>query len=180
MKTGIFRTLSSVALGLMVLASNAQEMGPPAELKVLEPMLGSWTGKLDYDMMGEKGAMDIKITYSWEGMMLKGVQDYTMGEFKMNETSFTFWNDKTKKVTTHFYATFAPTPRIETLSMKGQSQVWLGEPWTVAPGMDVIGRATITVNPDKTTMDYLLEFQEGDKWNKVIWGVLKKAPAASK
>ena len=46
----------------MVLASNAQEMGPPAELKVLEPLLGSWTGKLDYDMMGEKGAMDIKIT----------------------------------------------------------------------------------------------------------------------
>lgn len=175
MRTGYLRTLFGAALGLAAWSASAQEMGPPAELKVLEPLLGTWTGKLDYDMMGEKGAMDMKMTYAWEGMMLKTVQDYTMGEFKMNETSFTFWNDKTKKVTTHFYASFVPTPRVETLTMKGQSQVWMGEPWTVAPGMDIVGRATVTVNSERTAMDYLLEFQEGEKWNKVIWGTLKKA-----
>ena len=156
-------------------AFGAQEptMAPPPELKKLQFLVGEWTGKMKWSMPGMTEASDMPFKVEWEGQFLKTTSTMTMAGMSMVETAYIGWDAKRKDYTSWTFTNFAPQPRIEHGKFEGDKFVSVSEPWDVGMGEPTTGRATITKVTD-IMVNFMLEFKEGDKWNKVAEGTFTK------
>jgi hypothetical protein len=139
------------------------EMGPPAEIKKLDWMLGEWTTKTSFTMP-EMGPMNVTMTVKcdYDGQFLRQTVINDFDGIKMTETFYLGYDEATKKYVSYAFTNFAPTPRIERGTMTGDVMTMVSDPWT-AGGMTHVSRATQTkLNND--TMKLKLEFQVDGKW----------------
>ncbi|SRR5581483_3736159 len=171
------RTASILFATIVSAVCFAQQMNmePPAELKKLSWVLGSWSGTLNWTApdMQMSGTMTWKA--EWENQFLKMTTVTEMSGMKMVETSYTGWNAKKKSYDSYTFTNFAPTPRIEHGTLTGDKFVSISEPWEVGGSpTPTVGRATLVKKSD-TEATMILEFKEGEKWTKVAEGTFKKA-----
>lgn len=159
-------------------AATAQmpEMGPPAELKKLDWMIGEWTGSVNWTMEGMEGEMTHNLKHEWEGQFMKMTATGEMMGMTFTEVSYLAWDAKEKKLVSWTFTSFAPLPRIEKGTITGNTIVFISDPWDVPGGGPTVSRATLIKKSD-SEMTLLLEFKEGDSWSKVGDGVYKKKPA---
>lgn len=154
----------------------AQEMSdqPPAELKKLEWLIGTWTGKFDWSMEGMESSVDMTWTNSWDGTFMKGVSTMDMMGMMIKETSYLAWDKGKNQYSMWTFTNFAPMPRIEHGKLEGDKVITISEPWDVGmPGGPTVSRATL-IRLSANEMDFLLEFKMGDSWTKAASGRLKK------
>ena len=146
----------------------AQDMSPSPEFDKVKWMLGEWTGTMKMSMPGTP-EMEYATTMKSEmdGFFMKFSSDMEVEGMKMTESGYMGWDEKLGKFKAWTFATFAPTPRIETATVNGDSVVYVSEPWEV-PGMPAATTSRVTVSKDGASgMKMLLEFREGDGWMKV-------------
>ncbi len=147
------------------------------EMKALEPMLGVWTGTVKWFQGGIEGQMQASMTNSMDGPFMKTTGEFLMGQMKMTETAFTWWDKKAKLYKTQAYASFADQPRTESGTFKNNTMVMTSEPWDFGMG-PTRTRATLTMKSGGT-MSFLLEFELNKKWEKSAEGTLTKAQTAT-
>lgn len=163
----LFAIVSAAAL------SGAQDMTPPKELKKLDWMLGTWSGKMKWTMPGMGGDAEMKFTATMEGMFQKQVSTMTMDGQETLEVSYLGYDPKKKVYTCWTFTNFAPTPRVDRITMSGNKTVFISQPWEVGmPGGPTTSRATLIRSGNKISMT--LEFMMGKKWSKVASGSFSK------
>lgn len=116
--------------------------------------------------------MDMETRYDGKFVYSESVMD--MMGMKMVEKAFLSYDAATKSYKSYTFTNWAATPRIETLTVKGDVLVFLSEPWDGGDGKLTSSRATMT-KVSATEAKFLLEFKDGDKWNKVGEGTFKKS-----
>ncbi|MCH8275347.1 MAG: hypothetical protein IH851_11215 [Armatimonadetes bacterium] len=156
--------------------AQAPEMGPPAELKKLDWMIGEWTGKWNWTMEGMEGEMTHNVKYEWEGQFMKMTASGEMMGMTFTEVAYTAWDAKEKKLVSWTFTSYAPMPQIDRGTMTGNTIVYISDPWDV-PGHDGSVSRACWVKMSDSEMTLLLEFKEGDSWLKAADGVYKKKPA---
>lgn len=167
MKRNALSLLATVALSAL---SAAQMVPPPAELKQLEPYLGSYEGVATTTM----GDMKIHMKSEWAeaGMFFKTVSTMKVGEIAFTETMFTGWDSKLKKFKSYAFQSMVPAPRIEITEIKGDTLTAISEPWEMM-GMTYTSRGTSKKLKDGN-IEFKLEFKMGDSWQEQGKAVLKK------
>jgi hypothetical protein len=146
----------------------AQDMSPSPEFEKIKWMLGEWTGttKMSFPGMPEMESATI-MKNEMDGFFMKFSSDMEMGGMKMTENGYMGWDEKLGKFKTWTFTSFAPTPRIETATVSGDSVVYVSEPWEV-PGMPSATTSRVTVSKNGANgMKMLLEFKDGENWMKV-------------
>lgn len=126
-------------------------------------------------MAAQGSEMDMKITmtYSMEGQFLKCITISDFGIMKMEEVGYLGYNAEKKQYKMWTFSNMSPDPRIETGAMVGDKLVMTSEPWTIM-GQSMIGRGTLE-KKDEKTLNFLLEFKEGDKFTVASNIVMKKS-----
>ncbi len=169
----IFSVLMLMSVGA-VYAAQEPVMAPPPELKKMQFMVGEWTGKMKWTMAGVPAeSSDMPFKVEWAGQFLKTSSTMTMAGMSMVETGYIGWDAKRKDYTSWTFSNFAPMPRIEHGKFEGDKFISVSEPWDTGMGEPTVGRATTTKVTD-IMISFLLEFKEGDKWNKVAEGTFTK------
>lgn len=156
------------------LGARAQMPAPQTpELDKLAWMVGEWTADVDWTMPGmpaSKAPMTFKVTR--EGMFYRATSVMEMEGMKFTEDGYIGWDAEKKKYGMWTFTNFAATPRIEWATYEKDVMVSVSEPWANPMGPALTSRATMTKKGE--AIDFVLEFKEGDKWNKVAAGVFKK------
>lgn len=152
----------------------AQLVQAPAELKKLDWLLGTWEGKVAWTMPGMSGDSTMTMKSEWDGAFFKSVSTTDMGGMKSVETGYG-WYDKDKKLYKFCtFTNFAPTPRFESGTFENDTLTMVSDPWeTGMPGPATVARATM-VKKSATEATFMLEFKNGDKWDKVAEGKFLK------
>lgn len=164
-----------LAVSLCIAAlSSAQTSEAPAEIKSLDWMIGEWTAAIKWSMMGMNADGPITWKVEKEGPFMKQSTVMEMLGSKMTESSYLGWDAKKKKYWMHSYTNFAPTPRIEWGEQKGDVMILISDPWEVSSptGAATVSRSTMTRKGEE--VHFVLEFKNGEKWDKVGEGVFKK------
>lgn len=159
----MLKRFSIILLLLAVVGVANAQMEPPAELAKFSHYLGDWTGKGTYEFMGEKGDMTQKTKVTMEGQFLKMVTVSDIGGMNMTETSYVGWDAGKKAYMSYTFTNFAPTPRIEKITIKADgSELWECDGWETGMGMTK-SRVTMTPKGDKAMSMKLEMFNDG-KW----------------
>jgi hypothetical protein len=131
---------------------------------------------MKWTMPGTPPGMESKDSWKveMEGQFLKMTSKTDFGMFQMTETSYLGWNAVAKKYDCWVFSNMAPAPRIEHGGFVGDAWVMESEPWATGDAAPpTTGRVSMTKKSD-TEMQVLLEFKNGDKWDKVSEGTLTK------
>ncbi|MCH8273970.1 MAG: hypothetical protein IH851_04200 [Armatimonadetes bacterium] len=168
--------LCVMAVGASMAQEQMPEMGPPAELKKLDWMIGEWSGSMNWTMEGMEGEMTLALKNEWEGQFMKTTATGEHMGMTFTEVAYMAWDAKEKKLVSWTFASFAPMPRIEKGTMTGNKIVFISEPWDVPDGGLTVSRATMMKKSD-TEITFVLEFQVDGSWSKVADGGWKKKPA---
>ena len=147
-------------------------MDPPKEISDLKWCLGEWSGTMHWSMQGQESDSPSKLKIDFDGQFLREVSTQEMMGMSLVETAYMGWNEKEKRYDCWAFSNFAPTPRVEHGTVDASKWVFESEPWTVM-GQVTVGRSTVTRVSD-TEMKMTLEFKDGDNWNKVAEGTMKK------
>lgn len=161
-----------IAVAAVAICAQTPDMGPSAELKKLDWMLGEWTGKMNMDMMGSKFESVQNVKCEWDGKFMKTTSVMDVMGMKMTESMYMGYDPKTKKYTTHSFTNFSPYPRIETGELVGNKFVSISQLWEVDGMAPTTSRATLWLEGKALKMT--LEFKEGDKWTVVGSGSMTK------
>ena len=163
-------------LAAFAAAASAQMPEVSAQVKALDWMLGEWSGTVKWTMMGTESETKMDWKGEREGLFLKRSTTTEVMGMKMTEIGYSGWDPSKKKYWTHIYTNFAPGPRFEQGELKGDVFVSVSEPWDTGSGSGLTtGRATFTKKG--ADIHYILEFKNGDKWDKVAEGTFKKKTA---
>lgn len=146
---------------------------PPAEVSALKWMVGEWTSKMHWTMEGQEMDVDMTLKNEFEGQFLKQTSVTDMMGMKFNEVGYLGYDKAKKKYFMYTFTNFGPTPRIEWGTFENNRMVMISEPWDAGMGAPMTSRATLTKKSD-TEVHFLLEFKNGDKWDKVGEGTFKK------
>ncbi len=172
------RLLISLMFATAATAAFAQQMPdltPPAELKKLDWMLGTWTGTMAMDMEGMKFDSVGTMKIDYDGKFMRTVSAQDMMGMKMTESMFLSYNAAKKEYVSWAYTNFSSNPRIEHGNFEGEKFVMISEPWV----MDVSPEPTISrstfLKKSATTVLFTLEFKMADKWVKVGEGLFTKS-----
>lgn len=166
-----FFTLLAV-LAVVPAFAQVPDTEPPAELKKLDWLTGTWTGSGNMSMQGMEMSFSVKMTNSWDGQFAKSVSEMDYGVMKMTETLLMGWDAKKGQYFAAAYTNMAPMPRIEHGKLEGDSLVMVSEPWEVM-GQAHVSRATMK-KVDATTLEFTLEFKNGEAWETASKITLKK------
>jgi hypothetical protein len=169
------RLLSLLAFALAAIPAFAQMPETPAEITKLAWAVGDWEGTMKWTMAGMPPGSESKDTWKVEidGQFIKSTATTDMMGMSMKETSFVGWDAANNRYNGWGFSNWAPTPRIDHGTVNGDVWVMESEPWVVGGEAPTVGRSTVTRKSD-TEMTYLLEFKDGDKWNKIAEGTFKK------
>lgn len=170
------RWILAATLLLVTVFAHAQapSMEPPAELKKLDWMIGEWSGNVKMSMEGMDMEGVMTYSLSWSGQFIKGISVWDVQGMKMTEDMYMGWDPQKGKYSSYTFTNFAPTPRIEWGESKGDTTVWMSEPWITSPGQPAtLSRVTLT-KVSGSEMKFLLEFKAGDQWQKIGDAVFKK------
>ena len=170
------RLFFAAALLLTSVFATAQvpNMEPPAELKKFEWMLGDWSGNVKMSMEGMELEGVMTYSMSWYGQFMKGSWVWDGMCMKMTDEGYVGWDAAKGKYSSYTFTNMSPVPRIEWGEIKGDSVIWVSEPWVTSPeAPPTISRATLTKRPGNQ-MKFVLEFKEGDQFTKVGEAVFKQ------
>lgn len=168
------RYLALLCLFVLGTAALAQpSMAPPAEIRKLDWMLGTWEGSFNWDMEGTKSVATMKMVIDIDGQFQRQVTTMEMSGMKITETAYLGWNAEKKKYGMYTFTNFSPEPRIEWGDEKNGEMIFFSEPWNSGMPEKTSSRATLKKLNDKE-VSMVLEFRAGDKWTKVADGTFKK------
>lgn len=171
------RTLLAAVVALSCAAFGSAQMPsmePGPEMKKLDWIIGDWVGEISMSAMGMDMSGTSTYKVSWHGQQMKIDSVQVLMGMEMPETSFTAWNPETKKYEYWGYSHMAPMPRHEVGELKDGKLVMVSDPWTVM-GQTTVSRSTMWLDGEK--LKFLLEFKEGDSWNKVGDGTFTRKSA---
>lgn len=126
-------------------------------------------------MTAQGSEMDMKMTmtFAMEGQFLKSTTISDFGVLKMEEVGYLGYDAEKKQYKMWTFTNVSPEPRFESGNMVGDKLVMISEPWGIM-GQSVIGRGTLE-KKDEKTINFLLEFKEGDKYTVASKLDLKKS-----
>ncbi|MCW5935985.1 MAG: FABP family protein [Fimbriimonadaceae bacterium] len=156
------RLLTVAALATASFVARAQDFEPPAELKKLDWMIGSWSGSGKMAMQGMEMDFTAKVACSWEGQFMKLVSETDFGMLKMTETMFLGWSPTDSQYIAYSFTNISPEARIETGSLEGDTMTMVSQPWNVM-GDSSVARTKVG-KKSATKLLFKLEFKEGDDW----------------
>lgn len=155
------------------LALGQDQNAPHPELNKLSWQLGTWEGNVKWSMPG----MDDEMTMAWtsvmDGNFMKSTSTMDMMGQKVTETGYLTWDAKQSRYSYWTFTNFAHMPRVEHGTLDGDKMVMISEPWDAGMGEATVSRATVAKKGD-TELTFLLEFKQGETWNKVAEGTFKK------
>lgn len=167
--------LGALMLALSAAMASAQMPGPSDEIKKLDWMLGEWTGSVKWnlpEMPEMTAAMTVKT--DWDGNFLRSTSSSDMGGMAITESCYIGWDPGAKRYTMWTFTNFGQMPRIEHGNLDGDKLVTVSEPWDVGmPGGPTVSRVAMH-KKSATEMTFILEFKNGDKWDKVGEGSFSK------
>jgi hypothetical protein len=167
------KRLLTVALFLIpMVAALAQDMSSPKQVTDLGWMVGKWSGSGKMAFGGQETAMTTTMTVSFDGQFLKLVSTDASSQYKATKTSMIGWDAAKSQYVSYSFINFAPTARIAHGKMDAGKLVMVSDPWE-AEGMTMVLRETMSKLSD-TKCGLILEFKNGDKWDKSMDYVLTK------
>lgn len=146
---------------------------PPAEVTAMKWMVGEWTSKVHWTMEGQEMDADMTLKNEFEGQFLKQTSTMDMMGMKFTEVGYLGYDKAKKKYYMYTFTNYGPTPRIEWGTLENNKMVMISEPWDAGMGAPMTSRATLTKKSD-TEVHFVLEFKNGDKWDKAAEGTFKK------
>ena len=146
---------------------------PPAELKKLDYLIGSWTGEGDFAVSGLELKVKVETTTSWDGQFIKQVSKMDFGMMVTTETMYIGWDPKKSEYTAYAFTNSAPTPRIERGKLGEDGKlVMTSDPWEIM-GQAVASRATSWKKSDSEA-GFILEMKMGEEWTKASEVTMKR------
>ncbi len=172
------RILISLMFATAATTAFAQQMPdltPPAELKKLDWMIGTWTGTMPMDMEGMKfdsvGTMKIDM----DGKFMRTVSVMDMMGMKMTESMFLGYDSAKKQYVSWAYTNMSANPRIERGNFEGDRFVMTSDPWVMDMSPEASVSRSTFLKKSATTALFTLEFKMADKWVKVGEGLFTKS-----
>jgi hypothetical protein len=146
------------------IAQDVPELGPSAELKKLDWMVGDWkAANTDFTVMGQAMKMDATMSVSWEGMFMKAQtqQEFDVGVI-FTELMMMGYDADSKKYKSSAYTNFSPEPRVGEGELKGSVLSIDNKPWR-SPGGTSESRIKFTKkSDDKITFKLELKIEDGE------------------
>jgi hypothetical protein len=167
--------MPALLIALALSLGQIPQATPPAELKALDFLIGSWRGEGEFVSEGKPQKAVTEWTFRAEGNHLRQEGTIHLQGMKMEESRAFGWDARRKRFWSYTLVEPFPTPRVEWGTYKLGELVWLSDPWDIgAAEGPVESRATTT--RDGAALRFRIEVKGKVGWEKVAEGRFSKKP----